>query len=418
MKLIHLLIKEMLHRRLNLGLSLASVAIGVACVVGTLLTFRVFDIETEQTLASMAEQSQQAWDKFQDEMRKEMLEMGFNLMILHKDYNLSTPPEQARFLPESYVNCLAESRLATINHVLPFLQQKIWWAEKKRWITLVGTTGEVLVQSARQTPMLPRVNEGSVILGFGIHQSLNLHVHDRLVLSDRTFTVQECLPAKGFDEDEQVWIPLSTAQEMLNRKGLITGLLAINCNCAPKDLIKIHLEIAALLPDTQVVEYNSRIMARANVRSKAALEADEALEREKTTREALKEKRMGFAAILVPFIIVMSMAWLTFLMWSNVQQRKSEIGILCAMGMPSRSILALFTVKAAIIGASGSLLGLIFGIALVTARTGLFTQVITVSDLGGFTVYLVVATLMSLLGSWVPALVASQLDPAVTLREE
>lgn len=418
MKLLPLLFKEMWHRKLNSILSVTSVAIGVACVVSSVLSLRLFDAETEHTLARMTETSRRAWDHFQDEMRKEMLEMGFNLMILHKEHQLSSPSDQAQCLPESYVNRLASSKLATINHVLPFLQQKVWWSERKRWITLVGTTGEVLVQSAQQEPMLPRVRDGGVILGYGIHQSLSLAPNDKIVISGREFIVQECLPAKGFEEDEQLWIPLATAQEMLHLEGKITGMLAVNCNCAPKDLIKIHHDIAALLPDTRVVEYNSRIMARANVRSKAAIEADESLEREKITREQLKEKRLNFAAILIPLTMVASMAWLVFLMWSNVQQRKTEIGILCAMGLPSRSILALFTAKAAVIGFVGSIFGLLLGILFVAITTESFWHLLHASDYGTFTLYLLAATFMSVVGSWIPALLASQLDPAVALREE
>ena len=418
MRLVSLLAKEMAHRKLNLALSVTSVALGVACGVGALLMLRVFDLETERTLSAMDQRSRAAWDNFQDEMRKDMLNLGFNLMILHKEHNLSSPAEQTRYLPESYINRLAESSLATINHLLPFLQQKIWWPEKKRWVTLVGTTGEVYVKNAdKQKPMQPRVAPQHAVLGFAIHQSLEIKAGDSITVMDRTFTVAECLPAKGFEEDEQIWIPLNEAQDLLGKKGLITGMLAVNCQCAPKDMIKIHRAIAALLPDTKVVEHNSRLVARAQVRSKSAVEADQALEREKETRKQLKERRLAFAAVFVPLVVVVSVVWLAFLIWSNVRQRKTEIGILSAMGLPARSILFLFIGKAVIVGLAGSLVGFGAGVALVAVQGGAVATVVRSSDIPLAAGYLLVAVLMSMVASWVPALVAARMDPAVSLRE-
>jgi ABC-type lipoprotein release transport system permease subunit len=418
MRLGRLLARELTYRKLNLALAVTSVALGVAGVVGSVLTLRLYDLETRQTLAEMAGRSRRAWDRFQDEMRKDMLDMGFNLMIVHKDHNLSGPPEQAAYLPESYTKKLADSRLALINHVLPFLEQKVWWAERKRWITLRGTTGEVYVQDPkRQVPMQARVQKGMAILGYAIHQSLDLKTGDAIVLSGRSFTIQECQPAKGFEEDEQVWISLDEAQEMLDKKGLITGLLAVNCQCEPKDMIKIHRAVAAILPDTQVVEYRSRLLARANVRSKAAREADEALKRETLTRAELREKRMALAAVLVPLVVAISVAWLGFLMWSNVQHRRVEIGILSAMGLSSLRILILFIGKALVVGLVGSLLGFGAGVTFVAVRAGGLAAIVGRADVPAAAGYLAAAVLMSVVASWVPALVASRIDPAVTLRD-
>jgi putative ABC transport system permease protein len=419
MRILSLLAKEIAHRKLNFTLSALSVAIGVACVVGTVLILRVFDRETEKTLASMSDSSRMAWDKFQDEMRKDMLEMGFNLMILNKDYELSSPSGDEKYLPESYVNLMARLPMALINHVMPFLQQKVWWPEQKRWITLAGTTGEVFISDpTSQKPIIPRVKKGSAILGYAIHQGLGLKPGDSLTLSNRTFVIQECLPAKGFEDDEQVWIPLTDVQEMLNKKGLITGLYAVNCQCAPKDLLGLHRTIEDLLPGSKVIEHNSKLVARAKVRSKSAVEADEALARERAAREQLKEKRLAFAAILVPFIVVVSVAWLAFLMWSNVRQRKEEIGILSAIGLPSRSILFLFLGKAIVTGILGSLIGLGLGIGVAVYRSGSPAGLLASADATKFCVYVAGAIVMSIVASWIPALVASRIDPAVTLREE
>lgn len=419
MKLFDLLVREIRFRKLNFALSVTSVVVGSGCVVAALLVLRAFDKETEQTLATMAETSRKAWAQFQDEMRKDMLDMGFNLMILHKEQNISDPPDQAKYLPESYIQRLADSRIATINHVLPFLQQKVWWPERKRWVALVGTTGEIYVKNAsRQQPMLERVASGNAIVGYAIHQSLDLKVGDQLAVLGKEFKIQECLSAKSFEEDEQIWIPLKDAQKLLDKKDAITGLLAINCLCSPKDLLRIHEEIASLLPDTRVVEYSSRLLTRANVRSKAALQAEEAFAREKTGRQQLREKRVAFAAVVPPLVVAVSVVWLALLMWNNTQQRRVELAILRAMGLASRKVLALFIGKAVVVGVIGALVGLPLGVVCAACFAGDVAALVGTRDLVPFALYVTAAVFMSVVGSWIPASLAAGTDPARILTEE
>jgi putative ABC transport system permease protein len=147
------------------------------------------------------------------------------------------------------------------------------------------------------------------------------------------------------------------------------------------------------------------------------VEADQALEREKETRKQLKERRLAFAAVFVPLVVVVSVVWLAFLIWSNVRQRKTEIGILSAMGLPARSILFLFIGKAVIVGLAGSLVGFGAGVALVAVQGGAVATVVRSSDIPLAAGYLLVAVLMSMVASWVPALMAARMDPAVSLRE-
>ena len=61
--------------------------------------------------------------------------------------------------------------MATINHVLPSLQQKLVWPEQQRTILLVGVRGEVLLHSAKQKPILDVVPAGTMVVGYELHQS-------------------------------------------------------------------------------------------------------------------------------------------------------------------------------------------------------------------------------------------------------
>ena len=62
--------------------------------------------------------------KLKDDTRKAMLKLGFNVVILPKDQNLSdwyADDYASKYMPEEYVTKLANSRVVTVRHFLPSL---------------------------------------------------------------------------------------------------------------------------------------------------------------------------------------------------------------------------------------------------------------------------------------------------------
>ena len=98
-------------------------------------------------------------------MRKTMLKLGLNLLILPKDQNVAdwyAEDTGTSYLDESDARRLADSGIMTVQHLLPCLQQKIKWPEQKRTIILVGSRGESpnLHKNPRQ-PMVQPVADGN-----------------------------------------------------------------------------------------------------------------------------------------------------------------------------------------------------------------------------------------------------------------
>jgi lipoprotein-releasing system permease protein len=85
-------------------------------------------------------------------------------------------------------------------------------------------------------------------------------------------------------------------------------------------------------------------------------------EQNSTLFQALKLEKLGMAVILLLIIIVAAfniVSNLTML----VADKTKEIGILKAMGMTARSIRRVFLTQGLVIGAAGTIAGLILGIA-------------------------------------------------------
>src|SRR6267142_7054221 len=136
-----LILREIHYRKLNFALGVLCVLVAVGCLVAALTLLHAHDLRTEEIVAAREAETQQKMAKLEDDYRKIGVGMGFNLLILPKDQNLSdlyADDYASKYMPEEYAQKLARARVATINHLMPSLQQKVKWPEQQRTIILMG----------------------------------------------------------------------------------------------------------------------------------------------------------------------------------------------------------------------------------------------------------------------------------------
>jgi len=422
----HLVIKEILYQRLMVGLSILSVLVAVAVLVAELTLLDAHDEQTRLILAEKEARLAEDMAKMEDDYRKIMKKLGFNLLILPSEQRLDdyyATGYAAEYMPEEYVHRLAGSGLMTIRHLLPSIEQKIKWPEQRdRSIILVGIRGEVpFTHRAPKEPLLLAVKPGEIVLGYELWNSLDLEVGDRIRLLGEDFRIGKLHPERGTKDDITAWIDLVKAQEMLDKQGRINAILALKCHCAGNQLGQIRKDVSRILPETKVIEVSSRVVARAEARDRARVTAEAALAAERQNRALLRSERETFAAWLIPFVIIGCTAWIGLLAFGNVRQRRGEIGILRALGFKSGQILFVFLSKAFLLGIIGSLSGYLVGFSVgvvsgeltpgAQAAGKLFDPVLLL-------LVLLAAPLLSGFASWIPALTAARQDPAEVLREE
>lgn len=442
-----LIVREIRHRKLNFALALLANAAAVACLVGAMTLLRAHEIRTEEILAEQQQSSaeaiearqsdvQKAGADLEDSMRKITLELGFNILILPKEQDLNELHAEGTLsatMPEEYVKRLAESKIVSVNHLLPLVMKKVKWDEMNQSVVLIGTRGEVpqMHQSAKK-PLQDMVPAGNMVVGHQIHKQHGLKKGDKVKLLGKEFTVAELHDERGNVDDSTVWINLVEAQELLGKQNLLNAILALECNCAAKDRVgQIRKDIEGTLPGMQVIERGSTALARAEARNKAkdvavaALEreklaAESAVQRETANRQNLREHRAGLASVLVPLVVGGCALLIGLLAFGNARQRKSEIGILRAIGARSVQILSMFLGKAILVGVAGAIVGYLAGFALgATWGDRLSGQ--SASSLflpGPLLLAIVMAPLLSALACWIPALLAARQDPALVLQED
>lgn len=419
MNLFRMLLSEALHRWGNALATLLVVTVAVAVLLGTFLVLRGYDQGTERLLDRRRGEYEQRYAVYQDDMRKLTKELGFNTYILPENVSLSAPDDQRPLLPESHARKLANSDLMTINHLVAYLRRPMLWSEKDRWITLEGTTDELFIKKQWQKPMLQAVPGGLAELGYDIHTRYGLKKGDEISIDGRKFRVHDVLEPQGPIADETIRIHLDEAQKLLGLEDKISGIRALNCKCADRNLDMIREEIASLLPGTQIRVDRAIMEVRIKARDEEIVKARKGLDEFVRTRLSLQESREETAGILAPLVVLGGALAVAGLSWINVRQRRSEIGILRAIGLQGRQLQLLLLGKAGLLGFLGSLLGAGAGAAavLLWARG----QENFVSRMpGGFLVggLLAGAVLICMLASWLPARIAATQDPAVVLSQE
>jgi putative ABC transport system permease protein len=424
MTISRLVVKEILHRKLNFGLGLSSVAVAVGCLVGSLTLVKLHNARTNTILEEKSIETQEKMRILEDEVRKAMQKLGFNIVILPKEQNLSdwyADDYGAKYMPEHYLARLAQSEIVSIEHLVPRLRQKVKWPETKWAVILVGTTDKAVNPIVDANELyIEAVPRGKIVLGNEVHQGLGLDIGDRIRLMGRELVVYKCQKELGTEADMTVWINLREAQELLDKQGLINEILALECRSAWANLPKVRSEINSILPDTQVIEKASSVLAKTHAYTKVEAEGKASIEREREHMAHLKVTWMRYATVLVSLAMVICVVWVALLALGNVRGRRSEIGLLRALGLRSRQIVYIFLSRAIVIGLAGGILGSFAGGFLCTSWAGpigegSFDLMFNLNMLG---LAIFVALAITVIASCVPAILAARLDPAETLREE
>lgn len=464
MPTIRLLLAEIGFRKAHFLLSLVAVMIAVALFVAGPMLVDVYQQETQSQLdqwhARVAELEEQVATmragmtkvetetaaelaRLEDQTRRLMRDMGFNLMITHRDTNMSdfwASDFAAKEMPQDYVLRLAKDpRLTMVTHLVATLQQKITWENRK--VLLVGYLPETpQTHAPEKAPMGYQVKPGTVLLGYEL--GAGKKPGDTIQVLGQEFVVARVLREQGSKEDITIAMHLPDAQKLLGKPGQINQIMALGCRCSSSDLPNIRKQLAGILPEAQITEFRSIAVARAEQRAEVAAGKQQILgemkaalaEREKllgerkqiladmeASRARVQRILQTLAQVLSPLVVLASAVWVGLLALANVRQRRTEIGLLRALGKGSGMIAALFMGKAVLMGLAGGVVGFLLGHGLAAALGARAFEVPADQLALRYDLMLVAivgAPLVSVVASYLPMLLAITQDPAVALREQ
>jgi len=446
-----LIFREIQFRKWSFLLATFAVAAAAAMIFGSEALLRVEQwmtdrylqqqqSETEKSIQTHEERVAAAGAQLQDTVRKQMLKLGFNILILPKDVDLAKLHLDATVtetMPYSYAEKLANSNIITVNHLLPSVTKRVRWPEHELDVVLNGTRGEIpIMHRALKQPLLDAVASGQMVIGSAIQQKLKLELGQKVTLMGREFSISKIQPDRGSVDDMSLWVDLTTAQEMLGMQNLIHAILALECECSGDRISEIRREIAEILPGTQVIERYSQAVTRAEARTESKRSAEESLaiakangnatlERVVNERTSLLQKQRDLNNILEPTVIVFTCLIVGALAFHNFRQRRSEIGLMRALGLESMSILGVFLGKAMLVGVLGGISGVVVGIGMIVIRMMNISPSVSVMDawtsasLTFTAIWIpILMILLTVVASWLAAYNAIRQDAAIVLQGE
>ena len=420
-----LIFKEIRHRYVGFIAGVVAIFLSLFSYLMAIALDADLKISTNKELESMKLNLDEKISSLEDGIRKSMKGLGFNIFIFPKDQNLSDVYETGfglKTMPESYVEKLANSKIVTINHLLPRLTEMIEWKERERSVLLIGVRGQVPIKFRGpnvKKPLIDPVPPNKIVLGYELHKSYGLKVGDKILFLGNEFTVSKTHKRRGTVDDISIWMDLKTVQIILNKENRINSILALECNCESIDRLgEIREEIHAILPDTQIIEKESKALARAEARNLAKQTGVLQINDFRKSRASLITNQNLLSGSFVILISVLSVFWILHLTFTNVNQRSSEFAVLAALGFSTKILLILILARSAIMALTGGILAVL--IFLITSQIYFDPFVLEqlTKNSSTWLITFCIPIIIAIFSSWIPALKAVMKDPVEVLRNE
>ncbi len=380
--ILKLLIKEILHRKLNFILSLLVIITAVTLFISF---FTMSDASKRETIRLTRD-------------------MGFNLRIIPEETDMNQfwlTGYSDLTMPEEYVDKFYSYKNFSYAHLTATLHKKVTW--RNREVILTGISPEIEPSGREKTPMIFSIEPGTVYVGFEIANNFNINTGDELEILGKSFIVVKILSETGSSDDIRIYTTLNEVQEMVDKKGEINEIKALNCLCLTSDEVNpieiLRNQLNKVLPDTKVIINQTIAVARERQRM-------------------MVEKYVIF---ILTFVVIVCAVWIAALAIINTRERQRETGILRAVGYSIGKIATLFLGKAVLLG----LLGGVFGFFIGTVLASLIgPEIFKVTANAINPVYslliwsVIVAPSFTAISTLIPVSLAVTRDPALILMEE
>ena len=393
--------REIFNRKSQLATSFIAIVLGIGAIVG---------------IKNITVYSEKA-------VMRSLDALGVNILVLPKSATVqdyySADMQQDEF-PEEYVGRLMMSGIQGLDNLSPKLSMAVKVRDKTVTLTGILPKSEFQAKAAWASagvfarpkgcgdgPTVPTpIKETEVrrkviktlepreaLVGADVAASLKVGEGDTVDLFAEPFTITAVLPATGTVDDGRIFAHLHTIQQLAGKGPVINVIEIVGC-CQEISggLVK---RINDLLPEAKVVTIQQIVDTQVN------------------TNQMMSRLSMVFLVI----IVLVGGASIANYMYSNVFERRREIGTLMALGAGPWVILRLFMFKAALLGLAGGLcgyaLGTLLAVILGPRLAGIPVLPMPVLIVWGLGLSLAIAVV----ASYFPARRAARMDPFTALRE-
>jgi putative ABC transport system permease protein len=207
----------------------------------------------------------------------------------------------------------------------------------------------------------------------------------------------------GFDQDDQIWLPLTTLQRKLGGGDRLTMIVASTASA--EDIDRVKSDITARLRQQRHVQKGNENFDVSSV--------NEITDLARTVTTVLQL----LVAIVAGISLVVGGIGVMNIMLVSVAERTREIGIRMAVGATPANVLTQFLIEALVLSLVGGLIGLTLGLAASFVMAGLIGWPLVISP-AAMLAACGVSGAVGVFFGYYPAWKASRLEPIEALRHE
>lgn len=353
--------------------------------------------------------------------------LGANVLLLPQSVSLQdyyAADMHERTLPEEHATRLALANLEGVENISPKLCIPATLGERAVTLTGILPQSEFQSKAAWQSVKLfsrkhagckkacaplsdadsapeslatrrvvQKLGSSDALVGADVAEFAGVKAGDKITLLDKRLTVVAVLPATGTVDDGRVFAHLHTVQDMAQAGPVVNVIEVMGC-----------CEDAAgnLIPRLREMFADAKVVTIAHVVE---------------TQVGVNRLMSRLSFLFVGVLVLVGGASIAGTMFSNVAERRREIGTLMALGATPRFVLRLFLGKAVIVGLVGGVLGFLAGTSVAVAL-GPHWAGVSVTPLPSLAlISAALAVAVALTASYWPARRAARLDPCMCFQE-
>jgi putative ABC transport system permease protein len=283
-------------------------------------------------------------------LTKEFRAFGTNVIVAPRETGSSSPaflnetiakqvrelhaPPQSSAISNLYV-------VADVSSTASDLSSKVVIAGK-RWE--FPPSGSIRISLKGGAPVPQASSENICTVGVKVKEQLHVQPGDSLRLqyagqeeSCRTMLT----PARGDEEDNQISVPLETAQRLSALPGKIS-LMQLSIAGTPREIREYIAALERSLPDADVHGLRQFTDAEAKIYNRIS----------------------GLLTTTIILVLALTGLCVMAAMTNVAMERKNDVGLMKAIGGATRRVLRLFLAEAALLGLAGGVIGGAIGLAL------------------------------------------------------
>ncbi|TNF56331.1 MAG: ABC transporter permease [Nitrospiraceae bacterium] len=235
----------------------------------------------------------------------------------------------------------------------------------------------------------------SIAIGSGVAQSLSLKAGDTVHIKGHPLKIARVVdpPPKGYDM--ALFVPMNTAQAILDKPGKINALNMGGCWCK-LDIPAFAASVESTLPGTMAITVEG--MAKAQIEVNAIMER--------------------YSVLLWITGTILVIGSIVFLILYMIRKGEREIGLLLSIGISPGKIIVKNIVISIITAVVGALFGHILSVPLMSWFGKVLMRIGLVPSWQYLPHFVFASVIIALIAASFPSLYITRLDPTRLLREE